>query len=92
MSNENNDLFPLRPSDGPNWNKKVVRPSIPRKPHWIQKIVSVILVLGIGYGLYVWEVCRVVVDPNHVLVLIRKNGSKSLPGDNVIIPAAARCE
>jgi regulator of protease activity HflC (stomatin/prohibitin superfamily) len=71
--------------DKPAW-KRPARPPFRRSANWIQKIVTVGLVLAVGYGLYVWEVCRVVVDPNHVLVLLKKNGSKSLPGDNVIIP------
>jgi regulator of protease activity HflC (stomatin/prohibitin superfamily) len=56
------------------------------KPNWIRKILTVAIVLGIGYSLYVWEVVRVVVYPNQVLVLLKKNGSKSLSGDNIIIP------
>jgi regulator of protease activity HflC (stomatin/prohibitin superfamily) len=71
--------------DAPQW-KMPPRKPISAKPRWIQKIVSVVLVLAVGYGLYVWEVCREVVEPNHVLVLMKKNGSKSLPDNNVIIP------
>jgi regulator of protease activity HflC (stomatin/prohibitin superfamily) len=57
-----------------------------KKPGWIPKIVAVGLVAALGYGIYFWEVRRVVVDPNHVMVLLRKNGSRTLPGDNIIIP------
>jgi regulator of protease activity HflC (stomatin/prohibitin superfamily) len=68
------------------WKTRVIRPTGGGKPRWIQKILSVLLVLGIGYGLFIWEVYRVVVQPNQVLVLLKKNGAKSLPGDNIIIP------
>jgi len=85
MSDENVPQPPQQPSEPNSWQRRAVKPARSR-PHWIQKILSVVLVLAVGYGLYVWEVCRVVVDPNHVLVLLKKNGSKSLPGDNVIIP------
>jgi regulator of protease activity HflC (stomatin/prohibitin superfamily) len=71
--------------DARGWEKRVIRPT-GGKPRWIQKILSVLLVLGIGYGLFIWEVYRVVVQPNQVLVLLKKNGAKSLPGDNIIIP------
>jgi regulator of protease activity HflC (stomatin/prohibitin superfamily) len=84
MSDEHLPQGPHYPPD-PAWKARVAKP-IARKPHWIQKIISVVLVLAIGYGLFVWEVYRVVVNPNQVLVLLKKNGSKSLPDDNVIIP------
>jgi regulator of protease activity HflC (stomatin/prohibitin superfamily) len=89
MSDENIPQPPDHPSTGhqpePAWKARA-RVPVAKKPHWIQKIISVVVVIAVGYGLYVWEVCRVVVDPNHVLVLLKKNGSKSLSGDNVIIP------
>jgi regulator of protease activity HflC (stomatin/prohibitin superfamily) len=85
MSDENLPTSPHHPPDPAGWKARVPKPMAPR-PHWIQKILSVILVLAIGYGLFVWEVYRVVVQPNQVLVLLKKNGSKSLPGDNLIIP------
>ena len=51
---------------------------------------SVLLMLGLtlalGYLVYYWEFRRVVVDQGHVLVLVKKSGSKSLPGDQIIIP------
>jgi regulator of protease activity HflC (stomatin/prohibitin superfamily) len=51
-------------------------------------LVSLILAAGIVYGAYFWLVRRVVVGPGQVLVLMKKNGSKSLPGDQIIIPRA----
>ena len=44
------------------------------------------LTLAFGYLVYYWEFRRVVVDQGHVLVLLKKNGSKSLSGDQIIIP------
>src|SRR4051794_17298881 len=53
-----------------------------------RRVAVVVLVLVLGYALYLWEVRRVVVPQNHVLVLLKKNGSRSLPGDQIIIPRA----
>lgn len=57
-----------------------------RRPNWKKNLAILILALGVGYGLYVWEVRRVVVDQGNVLVLLKKNGSKSLAGDQTIVP------
>jgi hypothetical protein len=58
--------------------------------HWHgglwSRLVAAILVWAIGYGFYFWEVRRVVVGPGEVLVLVKKNGSSSLPGDQIIVP------
>jgi regulator of protease activity HflC (stomatin/prohibitin superfamily) len=77
--------FPNEPVGRPPWNRKPGKPTASR-PYWIRKILSVVLILVVGYALYFWEVRRVVVPPNSVLVLLKKNGSRSLNGDNVIIP------
>lgn len=54
---------------------------------WKRRLVGLALALCVGYGLYYWEVRRVVVNQGHVLVLLKKNGSKSLNGDQIIVPA-----
>jgi regulator of protease activity HflC (stomatin/prohibitin superfamily) len=54
----------------------------------VQTIVVLVVALGVVYGGYVWIIKRVVVGPSEVLVLMKKNGSKSLPGDEVIVPRA----
>jgi regulator of protease activity HflC (stomatin/prohibitin superfamily) len=51
------------------------------------RIAGLVLAIGVAYGLYVWTVKRVEVGPGKVLVLLRKNGSKSLPGDQLVVPA-----
>jgi regulator of protease activity HflC (stomatin/prohibitin superfamily) len=38
------------------------------------------------YGVYFWEIRRVVVPADHVLVLMKKDGSKSLPEGQIVIP------
>lgn len=38
------------------------------------------------YGGYFWSIRRVVVGPDEVLVVLKKYGSRSLPGDQIIIP------
>src|SRR5205085_6426080 len=49
-------------------------------------IVRVLLALAIIYGAYFWLIRRVVVDPDKVLVLMKKDGSRSLAGDQLVIP------
>jgi len=49
-------------------------------------IAALVLAMAIVYGSYFWIVRRVVVGPGHVLVLMKKDGSRSLPGDQVVIP------
>lgn len=51
------------------------------------KAVVLALLLAVGYGIYFWEVRRVVVGQGQALVLMKKYGSRSLEGDQVIIPA-----
>src|SRR4051794_28135213 len=57
----------------------------PGAPAW-RKIVLVVLGAAVAYGLYFWEVRRVVVPADHVLVLMKKHGSASLPDGQLIIP------
>ena len=49
-------------------------------------IVFAVLAALLIYGAYFWLIRRVVVHQGQVLVLLKKNGSRSLPGDQVIIP------
>ena len=49
-------------------------------------LVSVILAAVVIYGAYFWLIRRVVVHQGQVLVLLKKDGSRSLPADQVIIP------
>ena len=58
------------------------------RPGFFASVVILALALLVVYGGYVWFIKRVVVGPNEVLVLLKKHGSKSLPGDEVIIPRA----
>src|SRR4051794_25598744 len=51
-----------------------------------RKLLAVLLVFVLGSGLSFWEIRGFVVPQNHVLVLMKKNGSRSLTGDQVIIP------
>jgi len=85
-------------SDRPN--QSAAPPSPPRLPprrtgsspypHFelgrLGKLAAAALVLVVGYMLYLWEVRRVVVPQNSVLVLMKKNGGRSLPGSQVIVP------
>src|SRR5215218_91265 len=71
-----------------------VRPSIrpPRlpfqRPGMLRAILSIVLGVAVIYGAYFWFIRRIVVAPNEVLVLLKKNGTRSLPADQIIIPRA----
>ena len=53
-------------------------------------LVRAVVVIGVGllviYGAYFWLIRRIVVGPGEVLVLLKKDGGRSLPGDQVVIP------
>lgn len=49
-------------------------------------LVSLALLLALLYGGYFWFIRRVVVEPNEVLVLLKKDGRRSLAGDQIVIP------
>lgn len=51
-------------------------------------LIAVAVIAGLVYGGYFWFVRRVVVEAGEVLVLLKKNGTQSLPGDQIIIPRA----
>lgn len=55
------------------------------RPGW-GRLVALGVLLALAYGIYFWEFKRVVVPADHVLVLMKKHGSRGLPGDQVIIP------
>jgi regulator of protease activity HflC (stomatin/prohibitin superfamily) len=50
------------------------------------RLVGLVLAIGVLYGLYFWAVRRVAVGPRQVLVLLKKDGTRSLPADQIIIP------
>ena len=56
-------------------------------PAW-RRLLAVGLAGALVYGIYFWEIRRVVVPAEHVLVLMKKNGSKTLPDGQIIIPRA----
>ena len=49
-------------------------------------LVKLLVALLVVYGAYFWLVRRVVVDPDKVLVLMKKDGDRSLAGDQTVIP------
>ena len=55
------------------------------RPNW-RTLLAVFVGFLVIYGAYFWLIRRVVVHRGQVLVLIKKAGSRSLPGDQVIIP------
>jgi regulator of protease activity HflC (stomatin/prohibitin superfamily) len=60
------------------------------RPGWSWgNLVTIIVGALIIYAGYFWFVRRYVVDADEVLVLLKKNGDHSLPGDQVIIPNPA---
>ncbi len=56
------------------------------RPNFRSSPIAVVLALVVVYFAYFWCVRRVVVHPGEVLVLIKKDGSRSLPADQIIIP------
>jgi hypothetical protein len=56
------------------------------RAHPSRNIVAVLVALGVIYLAYFWCIKRVVVGPDEVLVLMKKNGSRSLPGDQIVVP------
>lgn len=66
-------------------------PKLPNQRPWkpaklIPTLTSFVFLIGILYGGYFWMVRRVVVGSGQVLVLVKKNGSHTLSGDQVVIP------
>ena len=65
-----------------------------RKPAWPQwpggltgpSPVALVLIVALLYGGYFWFIRRVVVDPDEVLVLLKKDGHRSLDGEQIVIP------
>jgi regulator of protease activity HflC (stomatin/prohibitin superfamily) len=57
----------------------------PPKPLW-RKVATAGVVVALIYGIYFWEVRRVVVPADHVLVLLKKDGSQTLPDGQIVIP------
>ena len=58
----------------------------PARPGKLHLLLTIVAGLAVIYGAYFWLVRRVVVERDHVLVLTKKNGARSLPGDQIIIP------
>jgi regulator of protease activity HflC (stomatin/prohibitin superfamily) len=51
-----------------------------------RRVLGVAVAGVVIYGVYFWEVRRVVVPADHVLVLMKKNGTESLPQGQIIVP------
>ena len=72
--------FPHRQRGG---DDPIPPPRIPgRRPGVAQTIATLILAAAVVYGGYFWFIRRVVVGPNEVLVLMKKDGARTLP-DNL---------
>src|SRR5581483_4057691 len=51
-----------------------------------RRVLVVLLAWVVGYLAYFWFVRRVVVGTGQVLVVMKKDGSRSLSGDQIIVP------
>jgi regulator of protease activity HflC (stomatin/prohibitin superfamily) len=49
-------------------------------------LMALFLIVVVLYGGYFWFIRRVVVEPDEVLILLKKYGSRSLEGDQIVIP------
>ncbi len=58
------------------------------RPGLLKTAILGLLGLLVIYGAYFWLIRRVVVGPDEVMILIKKDGSRSLSGDQIIIPRA----
>ncbi|HZL34993.1 MAG TPA: SPFH domain-containing protein [Tepidisphaeraceae bacterium] len=56
------------------------------RPGSLRNILIALLALGVIYLAYFWCIRRVVVGPDEVLVLMKKDGSRSVAGDQIIVP------
>src|SRR5687768_1668314 len=63
-------------------------PLRPGRSYWKQ-LAIVVAGLAVIYAGYFWLVRRYVVADSEVLVLLRKDAGRSLPGDQIVIPAKA---
>ncbi|MGH7177054.1 MAG: SPFH domain-containing protein, partial [Tepidisphaeraceae bacterium] len=62
------------------------KPSFPMGGGFLRPVITLVLAAVVAYGGYFWLVRRVVVQPGEVLVLLKKNGSRSMFKDQVIVP------
>ena len=60
----------------------------PMRLFFIRNLILFGIALLVIYAGYFWLVRRIVVGPGEVLVLLKKDGSRSLPADQIIIPRA----
>jgi regulator of protease activity HflC (stomatin/prohibitin superfamily) len=61
------------------------RRPLPR-PGLVRVLIIGLLAFCVIYAAYFWLIRRVVVGADEVMILIKKDGSRSLPGDQIIIP------
>jgi len=59
-----------------------------RGPSGIPTLVAFLMAAVVVYGAYFWFVRRIEVDPGKVLVLLRKDGARSLDGGQIVVPRA----
>src|SRR3954469_3033625 len=62
-------------------------PPLPHKS-LAQRLALLALAAIVLYAGYFWTVRRVVVPAGKVLVLLKKNGTRSLAGDQIVVPRA----
>jgi len=76
-------------SGGDEGGHKTGAPPMPsRGPFGLPIVLALILAAIVVYGGYFWSMRRVKVGPGKVLILMKKDGSNSLPGGQIVIPRA----
>jgi len=75
---------PAGSGDDDNGGRRRTMPNMPMPK--APAFLAVVLIIALIYGGYFWFMRRVVVPPGSIMVLMKKDGSQSLPGNQVIIP------
>jgi regulator of protease activity HflC (stomatin/prohibitin superfamily) len=72
--------------EGPREPHRGEAPPPRPRPSAARTLVALALGALVIYGGYFWTIRRQVVPAGKVLVLMKKNGTRSLPGDQIIVP------
>ena len=84
-------LNPSSGDEGPRDPHRAGPPPLRPRPSPLRMLLALALGAVVIYGGYFWMIRRQVVPAGKVLVLMKKNGSRSLPRDQIIVPRTMIC-